>query len=108
IWHTYGIIDRYMPGVAPAMQATRQQHGEDGFPALNPLHIAVPLLSKLALAFVLFGRRDDLADLRRLAATVTVAILANAAVCGALSNPHDRSGARLVWVATPPGGVGVE
>ena len=30
---------------------------------------------------------------------VTLAILANAFVCGALSNPHDRYGARLVWIA---------
>jgi hypothetical protein len=100
IWHTYGIIDRYMPGIAPAMRAARQQHGEVGFRALNALHVPVALLSMLALPFVLFGRRDDFADLRRLAGTVTVAILANAAVCGALSNPHDRYGARLVWIAT--------
>jgi hypothetical protein len=27
-------------------------------------------------------------------------LLANALVCGALSNPHDRYGARVVWLAT--------
>jgi hypothetical protein len=27
-------------------------------------------------------------------------LLANAVVCGALSNPHNRYGARLAWVAT--------
>jgi hypothetical protein len=31
---------------------------------------------------------------------MALAILANAAVCGALSNPHDRYGARMVWLAT--------
>jgi hypothetical protein len=31
---------------------------------------------------------------------VTVALLANAFVCGALSGPHDRYGARIVWIAT--------
>ena len=36
----------------------------------------------------------------KLAATVTVAILANAFVCGALSGPHDRYGARIAWIAT--------
>jgi hypothetical protein len=35
-----------------------------------------------------------------LAAVVTFALLANAFVCGALSNPHDRYGARMVWLAT--------
>jgi hypothetical protein len=32
--------------------------------------------------------------------TVTVAILANAFICGVLSGPHDRYGARIVWIAT--------
>jgi hypothetical protein len=41
-----------------------------------------------------------LSTLRVLAATVAVAILANAAVCGAVSSPHDRYGARLAWIAT--------
>ena len=27
------------------------------------------------------------------------AVLANAAVCGVFSNPHDRYGARIVWLA---------
>ena len=27
-------------------------------------------------------------------------LLANAFVCGALSNPHDRYGARVVWLAS--------
>ena len=31
---------------------------------------------------------------------MTVAILANAFVCGVLSGPHDRYGARIVWIAT--------
>jgi hypothetical protein len=35
----------------------------------------------------------------RLTATVTVAILANAFACGALSGPHDHYGARMVWIA---------
>jgi hypothetical protein len=101
IWHTYGIIDRYMPGIAPAMRAARQQHGEVSFHALNALHVPIALLSMLALPFViLFARRGDFADLGLLAATVAVAILVNAAVCGALSNPHNRYGARLVWIAT--------
>ena len=34
-----------------------------------------------------------------LAATVALALLANAFVCGVLANPHDRYGARLVWMA---------
>jgi hypothetical protein len=33
------------------------------------------------------------------AAVCTTALLANAFVCGAMSNPHDRYGARLIWIA---------
>jgi hypothetical protein len=43
---------------------------------------------------------DQGLDLGLLAATVAVAILVNAAVCGVLSNPHNRYGARIIWIAT--------
>jgi len=35
-----------------------------------------------------------------LAATVALAMLGNAFICGVISGPHDRYGARLVWLAT--------
>jgi hypothetical protein len=38
-------------------------------------------------------------DLGRLAATTACALLANAVVCGVFANPHDRYGARMVWLA---------
>jgi hypothetical protein len=100
IWHTYGIIEHYMPTVASAMRAARQQHGEVSFRALNEVHVPVALISMLLLPVVLLIGRGDYGDLRLLAATITVALLANAVVCGALSNPHNRYGARLAWVAT--------
>ena len=54
----------------------------------------LPVIVLLAL------RRQSLAaDIGELAAAVTLALLANAFVCGALSNPHDRYGARMVWLA---------
>jgi hypothetical protein len=34
-----------------------------------------------------------------LTAACGVALVANAFICGVLSNPHDRYGARLVWIA---------
>ena len=99
IWHTYGIIEHYMPRIVPAMRAARQQHGEVSFRALNEVQVPVALISIMLLPFIVMMGRGDYADLRRLAATVGVAVLANAVVCGALSNPHDRYGARIVWVA---------
>jgi hypothetical protein len=101
MWHTYVIIDRYMPDVAPAMRAARQHWGEVDFRSINELHLPVALLSMALLPVViLLGRRHGFADLSLLAATVAVAILANAFICGALSNPHNRYGARLVWITT--------
>jgi len=100
IWHTYGIIDHYMPSVAPAMRAARQQHGEMSFHGLNEVQVPVALISMLLLPVVLLAGRGEYSDLRGLAATISVALLANAVVCGVLSNPHDRYGARLAWIAT--------
>jgi hypothetical protein len=34
-----------------------------------------------------------------LATVCLLALLANAFICGTLSNPHDRYGARVVWLA---------
>jgi hypothetical protein len=46
----------------------------------------------------MWRRRID--DLTLLAATVTLALLGNAVVCGVISGPHDRYGARLAWIAS--------
>jgi hypothetical protein len=100
IWHTYGIIERYMPAIVPAMRAARQQHGEMSFRALNDVQVPVALISLLLLPIIVAAGRGGYGDLRLLAATVAVALLANAVVCGALSNPHNRYGARLAWIAT--------
>ncbi len=101
IWHSYRIIERYTPQLAPAMHAARQQHNEIGFAALNRLHYPLALLAMALLPLVaLAGWRGIIArELGELAATVMLALLANAFVCGALSNPHDRYGARMVWLA---------
>ncbi|WP_441236986.1 hypothetical protein [Bradyrhizobium sp. 930_D9_N1_4] len=104
VWlgHTWGIIERYIPGQVAQMRAARQQnHGLD-FDYVNWLHVPVALASMLALvallAHALANRRFD--DLTLLAATVTLALLGNAFICGVISGPHDRYGARIVWVAT--------
>jgi hypothetical protein len=41
----------------------------------------------------------EFTELGWLAATLIVALLGNAAFCGVISNPHDRYGARMVWIA---------
>ncbi len=66
------------------------------------MHVPVAYGSMLMiaafLAYAVWRRKVD--DVALLTATVTLAILGNAFVCGALSGPHDRYGARMVWIAT--------
>lgn len=104
VWipHTYGIIERYIPAQVAPMRAARQQHWGLNFNYVNWLHVPVALVSMLGLlallGHALANRRLD--DLTLLAATVTLALLGNAFICGVISGPHDRYGARMVWVAT--------
>jgi hypothetical protein len=102
IWHTHGMIENFAPSALPAMWAARQQKGEFGFGAINRLHVPVALASMVLLlgTIVLASKQPRFADLGPLAATAALAILANAAVCGVLANPHDRYGVRLVWIAS--------
>lgn len=102
IGHTYGIIERYIPSQVKPMRAAYQQQQDIDFPAINRLHVPVALVSMLALLAILAIaiRRRRLDDLTLLAATVTLAMLGNAFVCGVISGPHDRYGARLAWVAS--------
>jgi hypothetical protein len=102
IWHTAWIMETMAPASFAAMKAARQQRGELSFTAINRLHLPVAWGSMLLLVAVLAlaARRREFACLGELAAVAALAILANAAVCGALSNPNDRYGARMVWLAT--------
>jgi hypothetical protein len=101
LMHTYGIIERYTPSVAPAMQAARQQHGEIGFAAINMIDVPVAwaAMALLPVLLLLGVYSAEFADLGRLAATLLLALLGNAVVCGVISDPHDRYGARIVWTA---------
>jgi hypothetical protein len=104
IWHTYGIIGRYAPQLARPMLAARQQQGEFHFTTINDVQYPLALASMALLPLILLAARyknvpAGLGELDELTATVILALLANAFVCGALSNPHDRYGARMVWLA---------
>jgi peptidoglycan/LPS O-acetylase OafA/YrhL len=81
--------------------AARQQRGEIEFTAINRVHYPVALACLLLLPLVggYMIRRPETRKLGELAAVCLLALLANAFVCGTLSNPHDRYGARLIWLA---------
>jgi hypothetical protein len=101
LWHTYGIIERYTPSLVPAMRAARQQHGEIGFAAINKIDVPVAWAAMALLpALLILGIYSvEFADLGRLAATLMLALLGNAAFCGVISDPHDRYASRIVWIA---------
>ena len=101
LWHTYGVIEHRLPELVPAMRAARQaQKDSISFNEINALHVpatlagmaALPLVAALALAGALP------ATFAELAVTAMLALLGNAIVCGVISNPHDRYGARLAWI----------
>lgn len=93
-----------LPRTAKPFQEAQQQQGQvtrQLFDALNSVHVPVAYLSVLALLVVAgFGVRTRRHDLAGLALFVLVALMGNAFICGALSNPHDRYQSRLVWLAT--------
>jgi len=109
IWHTYGIIEHYTPADVPAMRAARQQKGELDFKTINAIDqpVAWVAMAFLPLLMLLGLRSPAFAELGRLAATIVLALLANAAVCGVISNPHNRYGARIAWIAAFAGTLAV-
>lgn len=100
--HTYGIIARYLPQEVTAVRKARQQRRGIDFTAINHVHVPVALLSMFLLVGILIwaAARRKLDDIALLAGTVMLALLGNAFLCGVLSGPHDRYGARIVWIAT--------
>lgn len=102
VWHTYFIVHDFTPQLEKDMWAARQQRGQISFTAINALQFPLALLSIALLPlFLLLGRYNRIPpDIAELTAFVGVTLLANAFVCGVLSNPHDRYGARVVWLAS--------
>jgi hypothetical protein len=100
VWHSYGMMQRYTPWVMPALDASRQMKRQLDFTLINRLHYPVALLSLALLPLIVFlMRAQRFRAVRDFAAVMSLAVLANAAVCGIFSNPHDRYGARIVWLA---------
>ena len=101
IWHTYGTIRRFTPQLVGSMETARQQRGEITFTTINQLDYPAALLSMALLPVIvlLAWRRTIPPAFGEFATVCAIALLANAFVCGAMSNPHDRYGARLVWIA---------
>lgn len=102
VWDTYSTIKAAAPDTTPAIEASRQWRDLLGFDAINAFQVPIAWLSMalLPVIMVLAWPRRQFRDICELAATVALAILANAAVFGTLATAHNRYGARIVWIAT--------
>jgi hypothetical protein len=111
-WHATWILEQRASGAIPAYQRARQQAGhadprtgdwiaDVDLTFVNRLHVPIAALSIVGLLGALVLRRRLRIDepVAALAATVLLALVVNAAVCGIFSNTVDRYQSRLVWLA---------
>ena len=100
-WHFVKTQLHHYPDDFRAFRYAKQQrYGGIDFELLNQIQVPVAQAAQVAaLAFLLVAwrRRDRIST--GLLVVVILALLGNAFVCGALSNPHDRYQNRIVWLA---------
>lgn len=101
VMDSYYSIKDHVPAALPALNASRQHNTEFDFTAINRLHVPLALLAMALLPIIAWVglRREGFFDIGELAATVTLALLGNAAVFGIFATAHNRYGARMVWLA---------
>ncbi|MFV3127698.1 hypothetical protein [Niveispirillum sp. KHB5.9] len=89
---------RYLDFMSARQQ--REETTQALFDALNLVHVPVAHLSGLGLILVaVWGLRTGRRDMAALALFTAIALIGNAFISGALSNPHDRYQSRMVWLA---------
>jgi hypothetical protein len=102
--HTRWVFSNRSPRIAREFIDANQQQGlvtQPLFDTLNLVHIPIAHLSLMGLFLAIgWGLRAKRYDLMGLASFTLLALLGNAFICGALSNPHDRYQSRVVWLAT--------
>lgn len=98
-WALHGSLIRFIPNQMAAYMSARQQQGDIGFHYVNDVHWPVAALGQIGAlaALVMMVRRRRWNSAIFLGFTLA-ALLGNALICGALSNPHDRYQSRLVWL----------
>jgi hypothetical protein len=103
VWSAYEAIERLVPESRIAVHTSRQRFDLLGptFKTLNSFQVPLTLsaIALLPILLIAAWRRGHIRDVELLAATILLALLANAFVTGVLSNPHHRYGARLAWTA---------
>ncbi len=99
-WHTDAEIGARLPQLLPDFLGARQHDGQLGrlTSLLNKLYVPATLAALAALSALLLvtlWRGHG----RGLPATVALALLGNAVLCGVFSGPHDRYQSRIAWLA---------
>jgi hypothetical protein len=97
-WYTRLTFEQFAPSALHGYITGRQATSSFDFTWVNFIHVPVQALAIAALPFIMIRRPSS--RISRVAALLLAALLANAAICGALSNPHDRYQSRLAWLAT--------
>ncbi|MEO5375018.1 MAG: hypothetical protein H7840_12170 [Alphaproteobacteria bacterium] len=99
-WLKYELEKDFPHEVQPLLDA-RQQAGDGiDFEPINAVHIPLLILATLATAVIAArtsARREGMTS--AMATFLLLAVLGNAFICGALSNPNARYQSRVVWVA---------
>jgi len=99
-WHARWAIQTYRPEDLAGFQAAEQRKGKIPFDLFNDVHVPVGYAAWLALPLIaVFGFRSGREGVARFSAFTFTALVGNAAICGILSNPHDRYESRLIWLA---------
>lgn len=100
-WILYPDFQRLLPDQLSDYMEARQQTEPIDFDAINDVHTTVAVLSLGGMLFLMgwnaVRRRWEAVALP---AFVFVALIGNAIICGALSNPHDRYQSRVIWLPT--------
>jgi hypothetical protein len=98
-WALQSVFLRFIPAQVPAYLEARQQRGEFRFRTVNLIDVPIAGLMLVGLIVMLFRA---FVQRRRKSAVllgyVLVALLGNAFICGALSNPHARYQSRIIWI----------
>jgi hypothetical protein len=100
-WILYPDLQRLVPNQLPDYMDARQQNEPIDFDAINAVHLTVALISLGGMLFVMgWNATRRRWETVALPAFVFVALIGNAIICGALSNPHDRYQSRVIWLPT--------
>ncbi len=93
-----GNTRKYYPDLAASLHAGRLSASRGWLAYVAPVHISVYLLSLGIVGWLTIIPGQVPARVRAFAVMVLLGILANAFVTGALSQPADRYGARVIWL----------